>query len=220
MSVLLEALYYAERGWPVTPIHWKTEEGTCSCGKIDCKGAGKHPILEHAYQEASKDTRQILQWWKDYPDANVAIAAGFKSGIVVLDIDPRHGGHLSLEGLLKRYGELPHTIQAKTGGGGRHYLFQTPKRELRGRIGMLPGIDVRAEGQLFVAPPSRHASGGTYEWDEKFHPRNNVPAKLPFWLQDKIRTKSNYKPEKKGLMDPESRVPGKKNRIGLVKWEF
>jgi hypothetical protein len=43
---------------------------------------------------------------------------------VVLDIDPRHGGEESLAQLVSDVGErLPNTLEAITGGGGRHFCI-------------------------------------------------------------------------------------------------
>ena len=35
------ALSYAERGWPVIPLH-AVLEGKCSCAHVDCPSPGKH----------------------------------------------------------------------------------------------------------------------------------------------------------------------------------
>lgn len=55
--------------------------------------------------------------------ANVGIATGPASSLVVLDIDPRHGGDDSLADLQSEHGALPLTVTALTGGGGQHHYF-------------------------------------------------------------------------------------------------
>ena len=43
------------------------------------------------------------------------------SGIVVLDVDAQHDGKESLSQLALKYAGLPQTVEAVTGGGGRHF---------------------------------------------------------------------------------------------------
>jgi hypothetical protein len=33
------------------------------------------------------------------------------------------------------------------------------------KVGLVPGIDIRADGGFIVVPPSLHASGRRYAWD-------------------------------------------------------
>jgi AAA domain/Bifunctional DNA primase/polymerase, N-terminal/Primase C terminal 1 (PriCT-1) len=48
---------------------------------------------------------------------------------------------------------------------GYHSFFKSPdERRVDGRVGLLPGLDVRGEGGYVVVPPSVHASGVQYEW--------------------------------------------------------
>jgi hypothetical protein len=108
----------------------------------------------------------------NWPDANVGIATGAESGLVVLDVDPRHGGDESLEELETRYGRLPLSPVVLTGGGGTHSYFAHPKSAAlpnRSNLGGFAGIDFKADGGYVVAPPSRHASGRAYEWSTLLH---------------------------------------------------
>ena len=72
------------------------------------------------------DPDQIRAWWRSRPDSNIGIRTGAESGLIVLDVDPDHGGDESLAQLEALQGPLPATVQQRTGGGGRHYLFQHP----------------------------------------------------------------------------------------------
>lgn len=38
------ALYYAQQGWPILPLHWP-EDKRCSCGK-DCEGVLWEKVLK------------------------------------------------------------------------------------------------------------------------------------------------------------------------------
>ena len=175
------ALYYARHGWPVVPLY-SIKDGSCTCGQAGCGSPGKHPRTRHGLKDASCDDREIDGWWRMWPDANVGIVTGQRAGIVVLDIDPRHGGDESLAELVREHGELPATVEALTGGGGRHLVFKHPGGMVRNRSNLRPGIDGRGEGGYIVAPPSTHASGGQYRWREGHGPHEMTPAEMPAWL--------------------------------------
>jgi hypothetical protein len=180
------AQWYGQGGFPVFPLHC-AEGGRCSCGRGDCQAPGKHPRISNWPGQATTALSVIQDWWSRWPEANVGLVTGRPSGIVVLDIDPRHDGHLTLGELESRFGELPATIEAQTGGGGRHLVFKHPGGRLPNSAGLLgPGLDVRGDGGYIVAPPSIHVSGRSYEWDTERHPARVVPASLPQWLLDKL----------------------------------
>lgn len=98
------ALFYASLRWPVLQIHTLRADGRCSCGHYDCRSPGKHPIITHGFKDASIEPQQIRTWWERWPDANIGIATGALSGLVVVDIDPRNGGD---ESYAKLQQELP-----------------------------------------------------------------------------------------------------------------
>ncbi|HEX8011078.1 MAG TPA: bifunctional DNA primase/polymerase [Casimicrobiaceae bacterium] len=72
---------------------------------------------------------EIDDWFWRWSHANVAIVTGSLSRLVVLDIDPGHGGAESPAELEELHGPLPRTIEASTGSGGRHVYFRHPARE-------------------------------------------------------------------------------------------
>lgn len=90
-DLALPALEYRERfGFAVFP----------------CKPRDKTPLATHGCKSATVDSVRIRAWWERHPDANVAIATGARSGVVVLDVDPRHGGDKSLRELQLKHGPL------------------------------------------------------------------------------------------------------------------
>jgi hypothetical protein len=129
----------------------------------------------------------IRSWWGRWPQANIGLVTGEGSGLVVLDVDPRHGGHAGLEEMERRFGPLPATVEAQTGGGGRHLLFKHPGERIPNSAGLLgPGLDIRGDGGYIVVPPSLHASGRRYAWDETHHPAYVEPAPMPAWLAERL----------------------------------
>ena len=160
------ALELAEQDFSVFPVHWIMGNGKCSCGKKNCSSPGKHPLTGNGFKSATLDKTQILEWWAKWPDANIGVATGEVSGVLVFDIDPRNGGDDTLKALFEEFGEFPKTLKCETGGGGQHYYFEMPSLDpevkLRGTLGK--GIDVKHNGGYVIAPPSNHISGGKYEW--------------------------------------------------------
>ena len=155
------ATSYAQRGWPVLPLHTPTSRG-CSCHQPTCQSIGKHPRTRRGLRDATTDLDRVTGWWQRWPHANSGIATGRTSGLVVIDIDPDHGGETSLRRLQHAH-PLPRTAQAGS-GTGRH-LYYTSAEAVPSSIGRLgEGIDVRANGGYIVAPGSRHASGRRYRW--------------------------------------------------------
>lgn len=155
MSMLDEALSYAARGWPVFPVQAAIPGD---------KTSGKRPIVANGFKEATTDARQIERWWARWPDANIGIPTGKKIGAFVIDVDGPRGSE-SLTDLEELLGPLPDTLEASTGGGGRHLFFKWQDgRDVTNRQHVVPGIDVRGEGGYVVAAPSVHFSGRPYAW--------------------------------------------------------
>ena len=157
------ALDYAERGWHVLPCHTPVGNGRCTCGHQDCASIGKHPKLARGLHAASANPDQIRDWWKRWPSANVAIRTGAPSGLVVLDIDPHHGGKDSLQHLIRRHGTPPNGPVVRTGSGGWHLYYTHPGGTIPNTAGTLgPGLDLRGDGGYIIAPPSQHAISTQY----------------------------------------------------------
>jgi len=161
---------YATRGWSVFPL----------------KARDKVPVVKWA-DVATSEVNMAVGWFDTDPDANIAIATGKRSGIVVIDIDAEHGGYDSLMALQDEYGPLPQTLVAKTGGGGEHLFFAYPAGvEIRNSASKLAhGIDVRGEGGYVVAAPSIHPNGQAYEWTTDI---DQPLAPLPEWVTRKLST--------------------------------
>lgn len=163
MSPLDAALRYAKRGWRVLPVHAFGAGRGCSCER-PCGSPGKHPLLSRGVRDAETAVPAIRRWWAQWPWANVAIATGAGSGLVVIDLDPRHGGDAGLLELVAKHGALPETLTVQTGSGGRHWYLAHPGGHVGNRAHVFPGIDVRGDGGYVLAPPSGHVSGGRYRW--------------------------------------------------------
>jgi Bifunctional DNA primase/polymerase, N-terminal/Primase C terminal 1 (PriCT-1) len=165
-ALLDAALSYARRGLLVFPLH-NPVNGKCSCGKPNCKDIGKHPRTAHGLKDATTDTETIRGWWETSPDANIAIRTGEESNLLVIDLDPRHGGNESLPKLEGELGMLPVTPSVCTGGGGGHLWHAHPGVPIKNKTDLgLGGVDIRGDGGYVVVPPSLHASGDRYRWKD------------------------------------------------------
>jgi hypothetical protein len=122
-----------------------------------CKPGRKEPLTPNGFKDATTDPARIRAWWSRWPDANIAMPTGKRSGWVVVDVDPEHGGYDSLAALHEEGYELPLTATIKTGGGGVHHYLRCPAgEEIRNSAGKLgPGLDIRGEGGYVIVPPER-----------------------------------------------------------------
>jgi hypothetical protein len=162
---LKDALSYARRGLLVFPIHWMTPAG-CSCRKFSCRNPAKHPLTTNGLLDATKDESAIRDWWKRWPEGNIAVDCG-RSSLVVVDVDPRNGGDETWAALVKKHGDaLTDTVTTLTPSGGAHYHFKAPDslaiQSGSGKLG--PGVDVKATGGYVLLPPSNHVLG-TYAFE-------------------------------------------------------
>lgn len=177
------ALCYAERGWRVFPVHGIVRS-RCTCGRRGCSSPGKHPLTRRGVHEATTDEDVIRDWWRRWRSANVGIATGRHSGIVVVDIDLP----LALASLDHVLGLLPVTLTGLTGGGGVHLVYSCDRMlsnsagRLPGVERDLPGIDLRADGGYVLAPPSIHSRGWSYGWLDPLRPL----APAPSWLEHQL----------------------------------
>jgi hypothetical protein len=147
---LLEAaLQYADRGWHVFP----------------CKPRGKTPLVKGGFKSATTDPAQIEKWWRKWPDANVAVATGHVSGIVVLDMDGA-SGIATLRALIAKNDTLPKTAICTTGRGFHIYFNNPYTDEAPICCSSGNGLDIRGDGGYVIAPPSVHESGAVYAWRE------------------------------------------------------
>ncbi len=157
--------YRDERGWCPIPV-----------------GRDKKPLGKWApFQKRQPTNDEIKAGFSRSPQPNIGVVCGALSNLVVLDIDGEEG----FRSLREKGLEIPETLSVKT-GRGKHYYFLHPgvptRNFAKGKSSFpLPGVDFRGDGGYVVAPPSLHASGVRYEFEE-----NIPPAPLPAWLREMV----------------------------------
>lgn len=206
------ALEYARMGWAVFPL----AQGE----KVPAIKGG------HGCKDATTNADIIRRWARAHPGANIGVACGdLSGGIVVVDVDPRHGGDRSIAALALKGRGFPPGPSARTGNGGQHLFFRCASKlsNSAGKLGA--GIDIRSTGGYVVAPPSwikasESGPGGFYEWIVR--PDGHIP-RLPIWVSTllKPREPKPYNPPKtleegrdrlQGLADFAARAPqGQRN---------
>lgn len=161
------ALRYAAKGWHVLPIHSRilTPDGEprCSCGRVHCASAAKHPIISNGLKAATTEPAIIEKWWKKWPSANVAIRTGRISGLAVVDVDGANGMR-TLQKFVDNCGKLRKPRGLVKTARGHHFYYElaeslATRPETNGN-----GLGIRADGAYVVAPPSVHLSGHVYQW--------------------------------------------------------
>jgi hypothetical protein len=145
-----------------------------------CRSRRKEPLTSHGCKDATRDPKQIIEWWSRWPNANVGIACGTPSGgLLVLDIDGDVGQD-SIRNLEILNGPLPKTPLSLT-GKGQHLFFKT-NAQLKNRVRVAPGLDVRTDGGYVIAPPSIHSNGQTYTWEVSNRIDEITIVEAPEWL--------------------------------------
>ena len=134
MTMADEAVRTAERGLYVFP----------------CRQGDKRPAIKDWENEATTDFKKISEWWKEMPNANVAIACG-PSELAVVDLDtPEAIAWWAENG-------VDSTAVVNTPSGGKHLFFWVgPETQVEtNRSKIYPGVDIRASGGYVVAPGSQ-----------------------------------------------------------------
>ncbi len=164
--MLSAAIWYYKLGFSVIPV-----------------GKDKRPLVSwKRYQEKRAEPEEIETWFKNWPDANIGVATGAISDIVVVDVEK--GGNIK---------DFPPTATVKTGGGGWHLYYKYTGKPVKTAARVLPLTDIRGDGGYAVLPPSMHASGNRYEWIVHFE--NGIttfPAHL-FAEENKTERKRDWK---------------------------
>jgi len=179
--------YATEFNWAVFPVSPKN----------------KKPLTPHGCKDAKKNVGAIKAWWKKWPDANIGIATGSASNLVVIDEDCDEDkgldGFQSVTEWERIHGKLPVTYMCLTGRGGYHLYFRYDGTDIKNRAGLLEGVDVRGEGGYVIAPPSIHPNGTEYVWE--YDPEEFELADANETVLELLATDKSVEPEQFKLPD-------------------
>lgn len=180
------ALRYATWGYAVLPL---------------ARGGKKpHRMLGHegGVHHATVNQAAIWRWWESDPAANIGIATGTASRLVVVDLDVKHDadGITAFRDFLGAFGlAMPPGPWVRTPSGGAHMWLHAGGR-VPERPGVLPGVDVKGDGGYVLAPPSMKLTAALnrpgepasqpvplpYQWQGCFCGVPSAPAWMSQWL--------------------------------------
>ncbi len=148
-NLLLEsALKYISIGWHIFPI---------VPGK-------KNPLTKSGVNDACCDCDTARLWWKKWPNANIGLACGKKSGVYVIDVDLDEEKGINGYESLKEFPPLPETVKQDTPRGGFHAFYRTDNPP-RNKNNFRHGIDIRGDGYyVLLSPSSISDEGRIYSW--------------------------------------------------------
>lgn len=141
------ALAYARLGWFLVPV----------------QRGSKHPgsLLGKKWQEQSSNSAaQVRRWWREYPDAEIALHCG-RSGLVVIDVDHPDAVPPVLKKVLDA-GDTPLALTRKdsaSDGERGHYFFEQPPGRM---LGNSPGAlgkgwgEIRGDNGVVILAGSEH----------------------------------------------------------------
>jgi hypothetical protein len=110
LTLIEAAQQFTTKHIPVLPV-CAIVDGKSLCGNSNCPGS-KHPLtilVPHGVKDSTTNEATIQSWNTKFPNANIGIATGAVSNLVVLDIDPKNGGDKTFQELIEKHGELPET---------------------------------------------------------------------------------------------------------------
>jgi hypothetical protein len=202
------AVGYAARGIPVLPLHYPlphrgglqpvggihrpTLGAGCSCRDPGCGQPAKHPLgslVPHGVKDATTNRARVLAWWTRHPQANIGLATGHCFD--VLDVDGSAGAH-ALQKLATTHGQRSAGPLVRTGGGGWHFYLAPTGLGNVSPAG-LAHVDWRGRGGYVVAPPSRHASGPSYQWVAD-RDLDTPPGQVPAVLLERLQPRQRQRP--------------------------
>jgi hypothetical protein len=172
-ALMAAALKYAARGWPVL---WLSRDKRPLANCPACKDPTPEHIQAcgclvcHGPYAASTEPERIAAMRACSPRGLLALATGAASGLVVVDIDPAHGGRLIPD-------LMPQTAHVITGSDGLHLYYRHPGVPIPStQSRVAPGVDVRGDPGYAVLPPGIHPrTKRPYRWGAG-HPVEMPPA--------------------------------------------
>jgi hypothetical protein len=186
-ACLLPAIRYVkDRNWHVFPA---------PPGEKKSYKAAQHS--NGARWGATNNPLQVRSDFARWPYAGVGVPTGPENGFWVLECDTPEGhdvdGLAALQALAAEHGALPPTLMAESPSGSVHRYFKWPSDGSlpikNSASEIAPGVDVKGDGGMVLAPPTLRPGKGVYRW------LNDLPiAEAPAWLLELVPRKGESEP--------------------------
>ncbi len=166
---------------PLGAVHGCDASGRCGCADDSCESPRKHPVGGH--NNWTRKPEKITELLAAAPDRGLFLSLE-PAGLVDLDLDVRSRGDYrpGLAQLESDHGPLPPTWTLTTPTGGQHRLYQAPSSGTL-RTNLAPRVELRSKGSAPL-PPSKHYTGGSYDWEDDHAPWDIPLAELPpAWIE-------------------------------------
>lgn len=187
-----EALRLVALGYVVGQTY-EMRDGRCSCGKVDCRTPGKHPVGGDS--RSTTDPERVRAWWGARPDAGLFVNLE-RSGLVDVSSD-------SEETLVDfRARGLPATVSFESGSGPghQHHLYRLPDDAPKVRWCKSGVLDLMAGG-IAVLPPSISGKGA-YRWLREPTEQATALPMSPGWVVNALHEHQNREYERAHI-DPD-----------------
>lgn len=164
---------------------------------------GKKPLIENWQNDCSYDYFQVLYWYTNCPNCNWGLPCT-PNNLFVLDLDVHDENKNGIDNFCKiekilwteeEYYDIEYMVQT-TPSGGQHLIFKTDEDLKNVSNGSnvfteYPGIDIRTDGYIVVAPSIINDKKYTFEYHKK-------PLPMPNRLKKFILDNANLKEDSKG----------------------
>jgi hypothetical protein len=137
----------------------------------------KRPLVKwrdyHLFRKVEE--QDVREWWREHPDASIALLTGWQYDLVVIDTD-------TAEAETWAAAFLPPTPRMVVTRRGFHRYYRHPGLEVRSRgHQLIPGVivDVKGDRAQCTAPGSVHPSGHVYRATRHWDFADRVPLLPP-----------------------------------------
>lgn len=168
-TILDYALDYLSQGIAVIPSNPKN----------------KAPLVKWVeFQKRLPTKAEVVSMFNQFPRSMISVVTGRVSNLVVIDAD-------SDEAVKKIEEYLPDSIEYVidvSPRGGRHYWFQLNGIEYQSKSGIFEKCDIKCNGGVLCAPPSRNDTGGEYRFLNQLEFKREMLVPIPEGLSKFIES--------------------------------
>jgi len=194
-TLLQEAIKYAERGWYVFPCRIVPSKPFLTPKGKEKILPAKSPLHMGGLNNATRDEKQIKEWWSKTPKAAIGVNCGL-SNLIVVDIDNHKKEVNGFDNWMSLNVSDEGALHASTPSGGLHIVYNGIANSYGDED---IAVDIRSQGSYFIVPPSFILSkDGKFRKYTPLDDWSRTPVNAPSDLVDKINVlRGKYRKENK-----------------------